>query len=45
MRIEDVLNRRARKEQQRKDREKAIDNENKRIQKRTNEIDKLITAA
>lgn len=44
-RIEDVLNRRARKEQMRKDREKAIENENKRVTKRDNEVEKALTVA
>ena len=45
MRIDDVLQRRARKEQQRKDREKAIDNEKKRVAKRDQEVEKAIAVA
>ena len=45
MRIDDVLNRRAKKEQQRKDRDKAIDNEEKREKKRDSEVEKALSAA
>ena len=40
-----MLNRRAKKEQQRKDREKAIENENKRLTKRDTEVEKLLASA
>ena len=45
LRIEDVLNRRAEKEKQRKDRELAIANENKRIEKRDGVVEKALAAA
>ena len=45
MRIGDVFDRRARKEQQRNKREKAIEDENKRVTKRDNEVEKALGVA